>query len=60
MEVYIDDLQVKLRVFGNHLDDVPEIFEILRKYKMKLNLLKCSFGVYFGKFLSFIVNARDI
>ena len=27
---------------------------------MKLNLLKCAFGVAFGKFLSFMVNHRGI
>jgi len=36
------------------------MFDILRRYGMKLNPLKCSFGVGSGKFLGFIVNARGI
>jgi len=36
------------------------MFDVLRKYRMKLNLLKCSFGVAFEKFLGFVVNSRGI
>ena len=32
----------------------------MNKYQMKLNPLKCSFGVGSGKFLGFIVNSRGI
>lgn len=35
-------------------------FQILRKYKMKLNSLKCTSGVVSGKFLGYIVNQRRI
>ena len=28
-----------------HLDDLQETFYTLRRYKMKLNLSKCAFGV---------------
>ena len=36
------------------------MFEILRKYQIKLNTLKCAFGVGSGKFLGFMVNHRGI
>ena len=36
------------------------MFEILRKYQIKLNTLKCAFGVGSGKFLGFMVNQRGI
>ena len=36
------------------------MFNILRKYRMKLNPQKCVFGVESGKFLDFIVNHRRI
>ena len=51
---------VKSRKAAGHIDDLDECFKVLRKYNMKLNPLKCSFGVSSGKFLGFIVNARGI
>ena len=36
------------------------MFNILQKYQMKLNPLRCAFGVGSGKFLGFIVNQRGI
>ena len=34
------------------------VFDRLRRYQLKMNLLKCAFGVSFGKFLGFIVLHR--
>ena len=56
MEVYVDDMLVKRKMTKEHLADLKETFETLQKYKMKPNLLKCTFGVSLGKFLSFIVS----
>lgn len=36
------------------------MFNIARKYGMRLNLLKCTFGVRAGKFLGFVVHQRGI
>ena len=36
------------------------VFERLRKYQLKMNPLKCSFGVSAGKFLGFIIRHRRI
>ncbi|KAM6555169.1 hypothetical protein CsatB_015931 [Cannabis sativa] len=60
MEVYVDDMLVKSKKAQGHIEDLKECFEILRQYRMKLNPLKCSFGVSSGKFLGFIVNSRGI
>uniref|UniRef100_A0A2N9HCB2 Reverse transcriptase domain-containing protein n=1 Tax=Fagus sylvatica TaxID=28930 RepID=A0A2N9HCB2_FAGSY len=60
VEVYVDDILVKSKEEGNHLDDLGETFETLRKYQMKLNPSKCAFGVYSGKFLGFMVSQRGI
>ena len=60
MEVYVDDMLVKSKEAGGHVGDLEECFAILRRYNMKLNPLKCSFGVCSGKFLGFIVNSRGI
>ena len=60
MEVYVDDMLVKSKTAYNHVSDLKECFEILRKYNMRLNPQKCTFGVVLGKFLGFIVNTRGI
>jgi hypothetical protein len=36
------------------------VFERLRKYKLKMNPIKCAFGVSSGKFLGFIVTKHGI
>ena len=60
MEVYVDDMLVKSKKAKDYLGHLDEMFRILHRYHMKLNPLKCSFGVSSGKFLGFIVNARGI
>ena len=60
MEVYVDDMLVKSRKANDHVSHLGEMFQVLRQYGMKLNPLKCSFGVSSGKFLGFIVHARGI
>jgi hypothetical protein len=60
MEVYVDDMLVKSLNVGDHVMDLAETFETLRRYQMKLNPQKCVFGVAFGKFLGFMVSQRGI
>ena len=55
MEVYIDDMLVKSKKRSDHTQHLHEAFELLRKYNMKLNPLKCVFEVSSGKFLGFMV-----
>ena len=59
-EVYVDDMLVKSAKEMQHLDDLQETFDTLRRYKMKLNPSKCAFGVVSGKFLGFMVSQRGI
>ena len=56
MEVYIDDIVVKSKTRGEHAFHLQEVFHLLRKYNMKLNPSKCTFGVSIGKFLGFMVS----
>lgn len=60
MEVYLVDMLVKSKRRVDHEDHLRETFEILRKYKVRLNLAKCAFDVGSGKFLGFMVNNRRI
>ena len=60
VEVYIDDMVVKSKLVSEHLADLANIFEILRRHKLRLNVSKCSFGVGSGKFLGYMVTHRGI
>ncbi|KAK0594628.1 hypothetical protein LWI29_011211 [Acer saccharum] len=60
MEVYVDDMLTKSVTAERHSEDLKETFEVLRRYKMKLNSNKCVFGVPPGRFLGFQVHQRGI
>lgn len=60
MEVYIDDMIVKSLKENDHINHLIQAFSVLRKYNMKLNPTKCSFGVTFGKFSGYPVAKRGI
>ena len=60
MEVYIDDMLVKSKERPDHKKHLQETFELLQRYDMKLNPLKCAFRVSSGKFLGFMVTQRGI
>ena len=42
MEVYVDDMLVKSKIEGNHIEHLNQMFNILQMYWMKLNPLKCA------------------
>jgi hypothetical protein len=42
------------------VSDLAETFDNLRKFKMKLNLDKCTFSVSSGKLLGYMVSSRGI
>ncbi|KAA0048376.1 uncharacterized protein E6C27_scaffold264G00950 [Cucumis melo var. makuwa] len=58
IECYVDDLVVKSKKKCDHLKDLKLVLDRLRKYQLRMNLLKCAFGVTLGKFLGFIVRHR--
>jgi hypothetical protein len=60
LEVYIDDLVIKSAEFMKHLADLRIMFERMREYNLKMNPLKCAFGVLAGRFLGFIVHEHGI
>ena len=51
MEVYVDDMLIKSKVASDHVNHLTDTFRILRAYHMRLNPLKCAFGVASEKFL---------
>ena len=56
----MDDMLIKSRMTRDLKEHLGQMFNILRKYQMKLNPLKCAFGVGSGKFLGFMVNQQGI
>ena len=55
IEVYIDDMVVKSKLESEHINDLGNIFEILRRHKLRFNASKCPFGAGSWKFLGYMV-----
>uniref|UniRef100_A0A2N9F532 Integrase catalytic domain-containing protein n=1 Tax=Fagus sylvatica TaxID=28930 RepID=A0A2N9F532_FAGSY len=60
IEDYVDDIVVKSKKREDHLGILRKVFDRCRLYKLKMNPLKCAFGVSAGKFLGFLVHNRGI
>ena len=60
MEVYIDDVVVKFQDFNTHPKNLEKAFLRMRKHQLKMNPLKCAFGVQVGNFLCFLVHNRGV
>ena len=55
MEAYMDDMIIKSKSMAQHITNLEETFSTLKWHGMRLNPMKCTFGVTSKKFLSFIV-----
>ena len=53
LEDYVDDRVVKSRKREEHFRVLKRVFERCRAFKLRMNPLKCAFGVSFGKFFGF-------
>jgi hypothetical protein len=51
LEIYIDNAFVKSDSMGSHLADLRLALERMSRYGLKMNLLKCMFGVSADRFL---------
>ncbi|GKV33998.1 hypothetical protein SLEP1_g42429 [Rubroshorea leprosula] len=51
MEIYIDDVVVKSNGEADHLVHLRKSFERMRQHGLKMNPLRCAFGVSVGNFL---------
>jgi hypothetical protein len=60
LEIYIDDVIVESDSIDNHLANWRLACERVRRYGLKMNLLKCVFIVSTGKFLGFIIHEHGI
>ena len=55
VEVYIDDMVVKSKKEQGHIDNLIEVFKVLRRHKLRLNADKCAFRVETGKFIGYMI-----
>jgi len=60
VKVYIDDIITKTQTRGSHVADLEAVFQRLRQHNMRLNPLKCTFGVPAGKFLGYMLTNKGI
>jgi hypothetical protein len=60
VEVYVDDIVVKIKSHASLLDNLAIVFDRLRSMCTKLNPDKCMFEVTTGKLLGFLVSYQGI
>ena len=60
IEVYFDDMIANSRTEVEHVEHLLKLFQRLRKFQLRLNPNKCTFGVRSGKLLGFVVSERGI
>src|SRR4051812_17724025 len=60
VQVYIHDVVITTKKEASLISDLRETFDNLDWYRIKINPIKCSFGVPAGELLRFLVSARGI
>ncbi|KAL1352204.1 hypothetical protein AAHE18_06G150000 [Arachis hypogaea] len=60
VEDYVEDLVVKSTSEKQHTEHLRVVFTRYRKYRLKMNPMKCAFRVSSGKFLGFKVHKGGI
>lgn len=60
IEVYVDEMVIKIKNDNHFLQDIEETFANLRTLNMKLNQQKCIFGMEEGKFIGHVITKDGI
>ena len=60
IEIYVDDMIAKFQGEDDHVVNLKKLFERLKKFQLKLNPTKCTFGATSEKLLGFVVNKKGI
>jgi hypothetical protein len=60
IEVYIDNKVIKSVGFKEHMANLRISLERMKKYGLRMNPMKCAFGVSVGRFLGFVVHQHEI
>lgn len=56
IEVYVNDMISKYKIEEDRVEYLWKLFQRLRKFRLRLNPNKCTFGVCSGKLLGFIIS----
>lgn len=56
IEVYVDDMITKSQTEDEHVVNLKKLFAQIRKFRLRLNPIKLTFGVRSDKLLGFIVS----
>ena len=59
-EIYIDGIVVKSKKVVKHVNHLRKSVEMMRLHQLKLNPLKCAFGVQVEIFFGFLVHQRGV
>lgn len=60
MDCCVHYMVVKILKKADHHNDLLKTFDVLKKYKMKVNPSKCAFEIQSSKFLGFMVTRNGI
>ncbi|KAA3462133.1 RNA-directed DNA polymerase (Reverse transcriptase), Ribonuclease H-like protein [Gossypium australe] len=60
IEVYVDNMIAKSQTEKEHVQVLRKLFLRLKKFQLKLNPTKCTFGARSGKLLGFVVSEKGI
>ena len=60
IEICINDIVVKSKKVSEHVNPLRTSFEMMRFHQLKLNPLKCAFGVQVIIFVGFLVHQRGV
>ena len=60
LEGYVDDIVVKSKRREDHVQIFGKVFKRCQAFKLRMNPLKCAFGVSSGKFMGFLGHSRGI
>ncbi|PWG75179.1 hypothetical protein DF186_13995, partial [Enterococcus hirae] len=60
VEVYVDDILVKITGSEDFLSDLGNVFAVFRRYGMRFNFFKCVYVMEAGKFLGFMIIQRGV
>jgi hypothetical protein len=58
--VYFDDILIFSKTIEEHIDNIGQVLDVLRKEKLYANIEKCTFCTYHVVFLGFVVSGQGI
>jgi hypothetical protein len=60
VEVYMDDILAKSKKYEDHVQVLRKLFKRLQKFQLRLNPIKCLFGVKTRNVFSVMVSSQGI